>query len=123
MVTHDSLFCFVNSLKILAFFNDKQGRDCEATNPKIKITLPSFGNRYSEVIRRRRIINNHGYGMPQHAANYLTQYGWPASNDNRPTEGAKVPNNIHEPWTWIDVINYFYKGEDPLVEIKDFRQL
>lgn len=71
----------------------------------------------------RRMINNHGKGMPQIAANYLTQYGWHSSNDNRPTEEAKVPENIHEPWSWRDVLNYFYRGEHPAVKIEDFRNL
>ena len=72
---------------------------------------------------RRRLIDNHGLGMPQFAANYLTIYGWATSNSNRPTEGAKVPENIHQPWTWLDVLNYFYRGENSRVEIKDFRKL
>lgn len=71
----------------------------------------------------RRLINHHGYGMPQFAANYLTKNGWPRSNDNSPTEEAKVPDNIREPWEWIDVLNYFYRGESPKVKVQDFRQL
>ncbi len=71
----------------------------------------------------KNIINHHGYGMPQFAANYLTKNGWPRSNDNSPTEGAKVPDNIREPWDWMDVLNYFYRGESSRVKVQDFRQL
>ena len=69
------------------------------------------------------MIDKHGYGMPQVAANELTRRGWERSNDNAPTEGARVPEDIHQPWAWKDVLYYFYRGEHPDIEIKDFRNL
>ena len=68
---------------------------------------------------RESIIDNHGYGMPQFVANELTKTGWENTNNNSPTEEARVPEDIHKPWEWRDVLYYFY----PDVEIKDFRNL
>ncbi len=70
-----------------------------------------------------RIIDKHGYGMPQYVANELTKKGWENTNDNAPTEGARVPEDIHKPWEWRDVLYYFYRGEHPNVEIQDFRNI
>ena len=83
-------------------------------------TIPS---RITCSIYNKSIINKHGFGIPQFVANELTKTGWGTSSDNFPTEGARVPENIQEPWTWRDVVYYFYRGEHPSVEIQDFRNL
>lgn len=70
-----------------------------------------------------KIIDHHGFGLPQVAGNYLTRHGWDNSNANRPTEGAKVPHNIYEQWTWEEVIKYFYQGELPGMKLEDYRSL
>ena len=75
-------------------------------------------SKYSEDI-----IDVHGYGMPQFVANELTKKGWENTNDNAPTDGARVPEDIHKPWLWRDILYYFYREEHPRIEIKDFRNL
>ena len=70
---------------------------------------------------RESIIDKHGYGIPQFVANELTVKGWENTNDNAPTSEARVSDNIHKPWR--DVLYYFYRGEHPKVDIKDFRNL
>ena len=71
----------------------------------------------------RKLIDNHGLGMPQFVANELTKDGWSSSNSNLPTEGATVPENIREPWAWFDILYYFYGGRrSSLLDIQDFRE-
>ena len=50
---------------------------------------------------------------------------WFISNKYEKTRkfGAKMPEDIHKPWAWRDVLYYFYRGEHPGVEIRDFRTL
>ncbi len=62
----------------------------------------------------------HGRGLPQQTANALITNGWDTSKtQSRPTRNAKYPANYEEPWSYKDVLLYFYDG----VEIQDYKDL
>ena len=52
----------------------------------------------------------HGRGMGQVAANHLASDGW-ANDRNAPTEKALLPQNIAAPWSYEDLLQYFYDAE------------
>ena len=49
----------------------------------------------------------HGYGMPQVASYVLADTGWDDA-DSSPSQGAIVPEDINQPWSFQDILSYFY---------------
>lgn len=76
------------------------------------------------VIKARTIPSNiscrgstrHGFGMPQMASYSLARSGWSHAN-NKPSEGATVPEDINGPWNYEDILYYFYS--DVILERHD----
>ena len=47
----------------------------------------------------------HGRGLSQEAANYLARRGF---DTGKPTEGADYPSNFRRPWTYSEILAYYY---------------
>ena len=50
----------------------------------------------------------HGRGFCQLCGVMLARYGWSSTDTRRPTQGAVVPSNPSKPWTYIEILYYFY---------------
>ena len=50
----------------------------------------------------------HGRGFCQLCGVALARYGWSPTDVRRPTQGAVVPLDPSKPWTYIEILHYFY---------------
>ena len=50
----------------------------------------------------------HGRGFCQLCGVALARYGWSPTDTRRPTQGAVVPLDPSKPWTYIEILHYFY---------------
>ncbi len=81
----------------------------DVTNPVAKSrNIPSYllCEDYDHISQYR----GHGRGLPQIVMMELTKEGWKSHADNLPTENAVVPENFDEPWSYRDILLYFYHG-------------